>query len=91
MKEQRRGRSIAMSDDEVDAFLPALQASGNDTYGPFDKDPKNSARAALTISQPIIAPSAWPLYSQAKHALDAQKAQSIDDRRALATVARPVR
>src|SRR5690349_18519788 len=66
------------------AFLPALQASGNDTYGPFDKDTKNSARATLTISQPLIAPSAWPLYSQAKHSLDAQKAQSIDDRRALA-------
>ncbi len=66
------------------SFLPALQASGNDTYAPFDMGTKNTARATLTISQPIIAPSAWPLYSQAKHSLDAQKAQSIDDRRALA-------
>jgi outer membrane protein TolC len=66
------------------AFLPALTASGNDSYGPFDKGSKNSARATLTASQPIIAPSAWPLYSQAKHALEAQQAQSADDRRQLA-------
>jgi outer membrane protein TolC len=66
------------------AFLPALSASGNDTYAPFDMGTKNSARAAVTLTQPIIAPSAWPQYSQAKHSLDAQKAQSIDDRRALA-------
>ena len=66
------------------AFLPVLSASGNDTYGPWDKAPKNGARGTLTLSQPIINPSAWPLYDQAKHTLEAQQAQSIDDRRQLA-------
>lgn len=59
-----------------------LQA--DDTYGPFDKAPKNSARGTLTLSQSIINPSAWPLYDQAKHSLEAQQAQSTDDRRQLA-------
>jgi len=72
------------------AFLPALNANGNDTYAPFDKSSKmtgsstNSVRATATLSQPLIAPSAWPLYSEAKHSLAAQQAQSVDDRRLLA-------
>jgi outer membrane protein TolC len=66
------------------AFLPVLSANGNDSYGPFDTKSKNSARATLTVSQPVIAPSAWPLYSEAKHSFAAQQAQSVDDRRQLA-------
>jgi outer membrane protein TolC len=66
------------------AFLPVLAASGNDTYGPFDTKDKNTARGSLTLTQPLIAPSAWPLYAQAKHSLEAQQAQTADDRRQLA-------
>jgi outer membrane protein TolC len=66
------------------SFLPVLSASGNDTYGPLDTKDKNTARGSLTLTQPLIAPSAWPLYSQAKHSLDAQQAQAVEDRRQLA-------
>jgi len=75
------------------AFLPVLQASGTGSYAPFDPAPKGSgglaaqnvvASGQLLFTQPIIAPSAWPLYDQAKHSLDAQKAQTIDDKRQLA-------
>ena len=66
------------------AFLPILAATGADTYHPVDKPPKNVANGALELSQPIFAPSAFPLYDQAKHALDAQHAQTVDDKRQLA-------
>jgi outer membrane protein TolC len=65
------------------AFLPVLQATGRGTYAPWDKS-HEVANGQLQFTQPIIAPSAWPLYDQAKHQLDAQKAQSFDDRRELA-------
>jgi outer membrane protein TolC len=65
------------------AFLPVLQATGNDTIHPRD-NPTNTINGALTLNQPLIAPSAFPLYDQAKHELSSQRAQSTDDRRQLA-------
>ncbi len=68
------------------AFLPVLSASGNDTLHPRDTSPSplNTANGALTLSQSLIEPTAWPLYDQAKHELSGQRAQSTDDRRQLA-------
>jgi len=66
------------------AFLPVLNATNNDTYAPFDKAPRTSARATATVTQPLFVASAWPLYDQARHSLAAQQAQSVDDRRQLA-------
>ena len=65
------------------AFLPVLNASGNDTIRPIDT-PKNSAQGSLTLQQPLIVMSAFPLLAQAKHNLEAQRAQTIDDKRQLA-------
>ncbi|MFT3694405.1 MAG: TolC family protein [Kofleriaceae bacterium] len=65
------------------AFLPVLNASGNDTYRPRD-DPKNTASGTLQLQQPIIAPSAFPLLSQAKHQLEAQKYDTVEAKRTLA-------
>ena len=45
---------------------------------------EHGARLAARCSQPLIAPSAFPLLAQAKHNLDAQHAQTIDDKRQLA-------
>jgi outer membrane protein TolC len=64
------------------AFLPVLSASGNDTIHPIDT-PKNTAQGSLTLQQPLIALSAFPLLSQAKHNLEAQHAQTIEDKRQL--------
>jgi outer membrane protein TolC len=61
-----------------------LTATGSDTYSPLDKAPKNNARGQLQLSQPLVSPPAWPLYSQAKHELEGQRAQSSDDKRQLA-------
>lgn len=65
------------------AFLPVLQANGNDTYRPRD-EPTNTIQGTLQLSQPIIAPSAFPLLSQAKHLLQAQKLDTIEAKRTLA-------
>jgi outer membrane protein TolC len=65
------------------ALLPVLSASGDDTLHPRDT-PLDTAAGALTLSQPLIEPSAWPLLAQAKHELSGQRAQSTDDRRQLA-------
>ncbi|HET9991636.1 MAG TPA: TolC family protein [Kofleriaceae bacterium] len=64
------------------AFLPVLNASGNDTIHPIDT-PKNTAQGALTLQQPLIVLSAFPLLAQAKHNLDAQRAQTAEDKRQL--------
>ncbi len=66
------------------AFLPVVNAAGTDTFKPFDKAPRNAAQATLTVTQPVIAPSAFPLYAQAKEQLAAELAQAADDKRRLA-------
>jgi outer membrane protein TolC len=71
------------------AFLPVLAANGNGTWapadtGPLGKSPTVTGRGNLTLTMPLIVPTAWPLYDQAKNALVAQHAQTIDDKRQLA-------
>jgi outer membrane protein TolC len=65
------------------AFLPLLNASGNNTVHPIDT-PKDSANGSLTLTQPLFVPTAFPLLDQAKHNLDAQRAQTVEDKRQLA-------
>ena len=65
------------------AFLPVLAANGNGALRPIDH-PVALGTGALTLTQPLIVASAFPLYDQAKHALSAQKSQTIDDKRQLA-------
>ena len=65
------------------AFLPVLAANGNDTLHPRDT-PLDTANGALTLSQPLFEPSAWPLLDEAQHNLSGQRAQSADDKRLLA-------
>jgi len=65
------------------AFLPVLNASGNDTVHPIDDAPKNTASGQLTLTQPLIVMTAFPLLAQAKHNLEAQRAQTVEDKRQL--------
>ena len=64
------------------AFLPSLNASGNDTIRPRD-NPTNTIQGSLQLSQPIINLPAFPLLGQAKHNLSAQRSQAIEDKRQL--------
>ncbi len=68
------------------AFLPLLTATGGDTQtaNVAPKSPYNVGTTALTVNQPLLTASAFPLYSQAKNLADAQRAQNVDDRRLLA-------
>ena len=65
------------------AFLPVVNADGNNILRPFDKSPIDTATAHLTVSQPLLVPSAFPLYSEAKENLASQIAQTVDDKRQL--------
>src|SRR4051812_15202183 len=64
------------------AFFPTLVANGNDTLRPRDT-PIDIASGALTFSQPLLVPSAFPLLDQAKHTLAGRRAQTTDDKRQL--------
>ncbi len=72
------------------AFLPTVTVSGNDTFrpSPAERDgaltqTRNAATGAATLSQPLINVPSWPLYSQSKRLLEAQEAQTVDDKRLL--------
>ncbi len=65
------------------AFFPVIAANGAATWQPRDK-PTDKENLAVTITQPLFNPSAFPLYDQARHALTAQRAQTVDDKRQLA-------
>lgn len=68
------------------AFFPTLTAQGS---GAFRATEDRSGRSTttsgtITLSQPIIAPSAFPLYSQAGHQLESERWGAAQDRRVLA-------
>jgi outer membrane protein TolC len=67
-------------------FLPVVTAVGSDqqhAYAATDRNPNNIGNASLTVNQPLVNASAYPLYSQAKNLADAQHAQNVDDKRLL--------
>ena len=64
-------------------FLPVLTAQGQDTQHTTAAT-SNIGTANVTVNQPVINASAYPLYSQAKRLADAQQEQNVDDKRLLA-------
>ncbi len=69
------------------AFLPVVTAVGSDqqhAYAAADRNPNNIANASLTVNQPILSAPAYALYGQAKNLAEAQRAQTLDDKRLLA-------
>jgi outer membrane protein TolC len=68
------------------AFLPVLTAQGANTQH-SNLTPNNIGTASVTLNQPLVNASAFPLYAQAKNLAEAQRAQNVDDRRLLAYAA----
>lgn len=68
------------------AFLPSLVANGTATLRPPDDRTGRifSSGATLTLSQPILNPSAFPLYAQARHQLESERWGAVQDRRLVA-------
>jgi outer membrane protein TolC len=65
------------------AFLPVLTASGNEQLRGAS-DPTSVTTGQLALNQPLLNPSAFPLYAQSKDLLESTRAQSMDDQRQLA-------
>lgn len=81
---------VDVADGQLDrarsAFFPTLAASGSGTVRPEpDKTGRiGSTTTALTLSQPILSASAFPLYAQARHQLESERWGAKQDRRQLA-------
>jgi outer membrane protein TolC len=73
------------------AFYPTVGALGTYTQSPQDvvAAGKNSyvLLATVTVNQPLLNASAFPLYAQSKRLYDGQVAQTVDDKRLLAYAA----
>jgi outer membrane protein TolC len=68
------------------AFLPLVTLTGQDaqTSYPSTKTlPNNIGTSAVTVNQPLLIASSFPLYAQAKNLASAQRYQNVDDRRLL--------
>ncbi len=68
-------------------FMPLVTMGGTDTqhaYASTATTPNNVGTANLTVNQPLLNASLFPLYSQAKELANAQRSQNVDDKRLLA-------
>jgi outer membrane protein TolC len=68
------------------AFLPLVTLTGQDTQTSYPSTktlPNNIGTSAVTINQPLLNASSFPLYAQAKNLASAQRHQNVDDRRLL--------
>jgi outer membrane protein TolC len=67
-------------------FMPLVTMGGADTqhaYAATAGVPNNVGTANLTVSQPLLNASLFPLYGQAKELANAQRSQNVDDKRLL--------
>jgi outer membrane protein TolC len=69
-----------------DAFFPTLVGSGVTTYKPDPpaRTPSTTTSGALTLTQPLLNPSAFPQYAQQQHSLESEKWGSVQDKRQVA-------
>jgi outer membrane protein TolC len=67
-------------------FLPVLAFNANDTAAGevASGQPRQVGTGNIVLTQPILNPSAYPLYAQAKALAAAQRAQNVDDKLVLA-------
>lgn len=68
------------------AFLPSLTANGSGTWrATEDRSGRSTTtNGTITLTQPILTPSSFPLYAQAGHQLEAERWNATQDRRVLA-------
>ncbi|MDB4944626.1 MAG: outer rane efflux protein [Labilithrix sp.] len=87
---QKTGYRVETAEGQLDrartAFYPSLTASGSGVWrSTEDGSGRNITESgALTLSQPILTPSAFPQYSQSRHQLESEKWGAAQDRRVLA-------
>lgn len=68
-----------------DAFFPTLAAQGSSVFRPDAAGRSNPTNSGtLTLTQPLLNPSAFPQYSQQSHNREAEKWGAAQDKRQLA-------
>jgi outer membrane protein TolC len=87
---QKAPLRVETAEGQVDrartAFFPTLTAGGSGTWrATEDRSGRNTTtNGTVTLTQPILAPSAFPLYAQAKHQRESERWGAAQDRRVLA-------
>lgn len=68
------------------AFLPLVSLSANDALHvkTAPGQPNGVGTGSISVTQPIVNASAWPLYAQSKAIAEQARAQDTDDKRTLA-------
>jgi outer membrane protein TolC len=68
------------------AFYPTIAANGSGTWRSIDDKAGRSLtyNSTVTLNQPLVTPSSFPLYSQAAHQRESEKWGAAQDRRVLA-------
>jgi outer membrane protein TolC len=85
---------VVTADAAVDraraGFLPTVTLAGSETLRPQSLEQNgrvavrsNAANSSITVSQPILAVTAFPLYASAKHGFEAARFSALDQRRQL--------
>ncbi len=69
--------------DRISSIAQAIGADQQHAYAATDRVPNNVRQLSVTLNQPLLNASAFPLYAQAEAVLDAQRAQNVDDKRVL--------
>jgi outer membrane protein TolC len=71
-------------------FMPTVTLSGSEALRPYTVEQNgrivsrsNAASASLTVNQPLLSVATWPLYSSARHSLEAARYGRLDQRRLL--------
>jgi outer membrane protein TolC len=87
---QKTGYRVETAEGQLDraraAFFPSLTAGGSGVWrATEDRSGRNTTTSGtVTLTQPLLNPSAFPLYAQSKHQLEAEKWGASQDRRVLA-------
>jgi outer membrane protein TolC len=94
-----RGKIAALDYDSANAavararaaFLPTISMAGSETLRPQPVEQNgrvvgrsNAASGSLTVNQPLLSLTAFPLYSAAKHNREAARYDEVNQRRQLA-------
>lgn len=87
---QKAGFRVETAEGQVDraraAFFPSLTAGGAGVWrAQEDRSGRNiTTSGTVTLSQPILTPSAFPLYAQSKHQRESERWGAQQDKRVLA-------
>jgi outer membrane protein TolC len=87
---QKAPLRVEVAEGQVDrartAFFPSLTANGSGTWRATEDRTGRSTttNGTVTLTQPIVTPSAFPLYAQSKHQRESERWSATQDRRVLA-------